>query len=612
MAASGPNRSSILVVEELFEREEPSFVDVLRTCYDAGPLQSFADRWRRDPRPWARAQILEYLRRPLNVPGHQPVVKRLFKQAEAAGDHELMAAFLTAFDCLVRRVRKKRIRYEWIRATNQVITHEEERLVLPRNTVARPLDARNPRTGEKILIPGQTFLIERRRLYSYHTRHYLRRRAWRYFRKLTFQAPAQYVPAICFALRRYTDDDLRHPENLLDSWGLMQACFGRHEALVFEAKGCDLRPGRAMSELSAAPRRPELWQTEGAYAELFTLLTTAPARTVRVWARQMLEQYHAARLAALAPDEILRLFDADDAELQQLGAVLLGRIEGVARWPLDLWLRLLEVNNPAALAGICAQMEKHVSASRLDLAQCLRLASSAAVPVARLGLRFLQEKKPATLEERSALRTLGDARCEAVGGELVSWAWPYVVGADHYERDVVTALVDSLNSAVREAAWTHLSSARATLDDPVLWSRMLETPFDDLRFHLLNHLESRRFLPGPGLPGAGGDQLAPVWTAVLLGVHRGGRSKPAAVRQLCAAIERRPETAARLLPVLRAACRSVRHPERRAALAAAAALAARMPELESLVSRELPELALAPLLDAADASSSRTGPGGAA
>ena len=141
------------------------------------------------------------------------------------------------------------------------------------------------------------------------------------------------------------------------------------------------------------------------------------------------------------------------------------------------------------------------------------------MPVARLGLKFLQEKKPATLEARSALRALGEARCEAVGGELVAWAWPYAVGADHYERDVVTALVDSLNTAVREAAWTHLSAARATLDDPVLWSRMLETPFDDLRFHLLNHLESRRFLPG-----AGGDHLAPVWTTVLLGVHRGGRS----------------------------------------------------------------------------------------
>jgi len=66
-----------------------------------------------------------------------------------------------------------------------------------------------------------------------------------------------------------------------------------------------------------------------------------------------------------------------------------------------------------------------------------------------------------------------------------------------------------------------------------------------------------------------------------------------AVRQLCMAIERRPETAARLLPVLRAACRSVRHPERRAALAAAAALVARMPELEPIVLRELPELTLA-------------------
>jgi hypothetical protein len=215
----------------------------------------------------------------------------------------------------------------------------------------------------------------------------------------------------------------------------------------------------------------------GAHAELFTLLTTRGPHRTRVGTPNVsFTMPHAWRRRARRNPAIL---DADDAELQQFGAVLLGRIEGVARWPLDLWLRLLEVNNPSALSGICTQMEKHVSASRLDLAQCLRLASSSAVPVARLGLKFLQEKKPATLEERSALRALGEARCEAVGGELVAWAWPYAVGADHYERDVVTALVDSLNTAAREAAWTHLSAARATLDDHVLWSRMLETPFDD-------------------------------------------------------------------------------------------------------------------------------------
>ena len=51
-------------------------------------------------------------------------------------------------------------------------------------------------------------------------------------------------------------------------------------------------------------------------------------------------------------------------------------------------------------------------------------------------------------------------------------------------------------------------------------------------------------------PELSADQLAPVWCAVLLGVHRGGRQKLKAVRELADAIAREPEQAAGLLPVL--------------------------------------------------------------
>ncbi|MGC3967917.1 MAG: hypothetical protein QM775_11270 [Pirellulales bacterium] len=496
-----------------------------------------------------------------------------------------MAAFLATFDKLVRHVRKKRTRYEWNRVTRQSTVYEEERLVLPRNVIVPPRYSENPRTKVRFLIAGQERVVESYRLFKYRTRRYLRRCAWRYFRKLAFHTPAEYVPAVAKALRRFTDDDLRQPENLLDSWGLMQACFGKHDALRFPASGCRLKDGRTMAELTAAPRWEHLWQTPAAFDELYSLFTTAPAKPVRTWARQVIERGHAARLASLSAEEVLKLLASDDAELQQFGATLLGRIEGVGRWTIDVWLKLLEVSDANACAAVCAQFEKHVSAGRLDLAGCLRLATSKAVPIARLGLKFLEAKKVTAPEERSSLRSLADARCEAVGAELLAWAWPIAVGADHYDRDVVTAWIDSLNESFRNAAWSHLTAARVTLDDPVLWSRLLETPFEDLRFHILRHLEARRFLPG-----ASGDDVAPLWTSVLLGVHRGGRSKPVAVRQLCAAVERKPESVERLLPVLRAACRSIRGPERRAALAAVAGLVARVPELEPIVARDLPEL----------------------
>ena len=51
-----------------------------------------------------------------------------------------------------------------------------------------------------------------------HTRNYLRRRAWRYFRNLAATAPERYVPAARIALRLYEDDDVADGLELLDNW----------------------------------------------------------------------------------------------------------------------------------------------------------------------------------------------------------------------------------------------------------------------------------------------------------------------------------------------------------------------------------------------------------
>ncbi|MND04869.1 hypothetical protein D3C83_253410 [compost metagenome] len=62
--------------------------------------------------------------------------------------------------------------------------------------------------------------------------------------------------------------------------------------------------------------------------------------------------------------------------------------------------------------------------------------------------------------------------------------------------------------------------------------------------------------------------------------------------QIVARLERHPDEASRLLPVLAAALRSVRGPEWRTGLAALVQLVERRPELESVVQREFPELRL--------------------
>src|SRR6266536_3687625 len=192
MPAPGNERGQMMLAEEYFAAENDLFLETLRRVNQPRALAALADRWKKDPRPWARRQILVYFGQPLNCPGHQPVVKHLFKHAEETGDHGLMAAFLVAFDRHVRReIRTKR---RWDFRTRTV--DEEERLVTPRDVIPLKLErtSRNPATGEVISFgvrtPGGA------KLFRYRTRYYLRRRAWRYFRRLGHRDPAGYLRAI--------------------------------------------------------------------------------------------------------------------------------------------------------------------------------------------------------------------------------------------------------------------------------------------------------------------------------------------------------------------------------------------------------------------------------
>jgi hypothetical protein len=123
--------------------------------------------------------------------------------------------------------------------------------------------------------------------------------------------------------------------------------------------------------------------------------------------------------------------------------------------------------------------------------------------------------------------------------------------------------------------------------DPALWSRLAETPHDDLRLRVIDFLQRQ-----VKLPGADANQLENVWRTVLLGINRGGRQKVKAVQQVAHAIIENPGRVAALLPVLVVAVRSVRGPEARAGLAAVVRVVEAKPELSSVVRQLLPELKL--------------------
>src|SRR5690606_14235329 len=110
-------------------------------------------------------------------------------------------------------------------------------------------------------------------LFSHSTRYYLRRRAWRFFRRLGFQNPAAYPAAVARALMLYQDEDLAAGEDLLECWGLASACFRHSPVLTFEANRIRIASGCKLADLVAAPRFESLWAA-GSVAPLLLELAT--------------------------------------------------------------------------------------------------------------------------------------------------------------------------------------------------------------------------------------------------------------------------------------------------------------------------------------------------
>jgi hypothetical protein len=596
--------TSFLLIEEYFSREDDRFLPALRDAGWQGEskatikrLAAFADRWKTDPRPWARRQILDYLGLPLNAPLHQPVVKRLFKECEKRGDDALMGAFLVAFDTLIRRVRKTRWKWDYqARAAAEV-----EEWVVRRNTMPTSLHISwKPK-------------LDRRgaRLFSYRTRSYLRRRAWRYFRKIGALAiggdgridgpkAQKYLAAVTALLARYTDDDLKTGENILDSWCLLQICFRGSPVLRFTPHHAHLVEGRSLGELAAAPRFPALWKTLAGAEALLTFLSTANARLVRVWARQLLAREHAAFLRDLAPARLFALLESEDEEVQQFAAELLKNLSGLEELPITDWLRLLDTKNELALETLVAALREKVAPERFSIEQLVDLATRRPAAVARLGLDFLKPCAFTTPTELDLAARLSQARSPAVAGAIARFGLSVVAAPSIYNVDRVAPFFDALEKSVRTAAWEIMAPGTPAYDDPALWARLMESPYDDIRLALVDRLETRRdSAPPPALTRAGPAALAAIWTAVLLNIHRGGRQKLRALHQISRELLAHSAHADTLLPIMAVAIRSVRVPEARVGLAALVTVMARRPELAPLIERHLPEMKLLPTLETA-------------
>ena len=571
--------SSVSAVLQLLRDRDPAFVDALDRITAAHQAQEVAEVWNRDRSDWSRRQMIDYLDRPLVCPGHQPLVKQLLKAAEDEADHEVLAACLVAFDRLARYVRKTRTWYDW---TDRQM-HSRTTLRLPQNVAPASTSSLD------VWLSRWRRRRDADRLFSHRTRYYLRRRAWRWFRRLGYGQPGEYVAAVAAALVRYRDDDLQQGEDILESWGLVHVCFGRSDAITKTAHHIRLKPGRTLDDLQPSPFFPDLWRQASAVDVLLGLVERAGSTLVRKWARDLIDRDHAAARDRLPVERLIGLFDHADPETVDWATAAFRSSAMLGQLPLERWLPLLGVENPNVQAAVCEAIRRNVDPGDVSTEQCVELLVQPAVPVSRLALEWLDARTIDPAADRDRLRRATQAACRETGTDIADWVLSYAGRASNYDRDVCSDVLDSLNPAIRREGWDWLCEADCPArDDAALWARLTESPSDDIRLPLVTELQRRA-----SLPGLSSDDLTPVWTSVLANVHRGSRQKRVAIGQLREAVVRRPEQAETLLPVLRIAIRSVRGPEQAAGLAAVAELVHRRPELQPAVEAAIPELSFA-------------------
>lgn len=578
-----PPAASSLMLDEWYEAGDERFVDEVLASRNPGKLKSLAAKWATDARPFARNALLAYVDRGLATPEHRALVKALFKAAEGAKDDEAMAHFLVATDRLAPRHVVTQTRYDW--QTRQVTTTQT--LAEDPSIPTRAPKKRGAKKKDGRIEYGSLSAFSR------VTRHYLQRRAWRYFRKLGHQDVKRYGTAIRRELALYSDEHLTKPENLLDAWGLMHALYWGASAgvqyepkappvLVRKPRGITVADGFTLKSLVPAPFCPEAWK--GQEDATLELMLTSHSRTVRAWVRLLLERDAKAFLDKLPMSRVRQLVTSSHDDVQAFGAARLKTVTGVESLPISDWLELLAIDNPEVVPLVCEAVEKHVHPDRLSLAQCLELALSKAASVAALGLAWAKKKPVRDAKDLDALATVAKASAPQVRSEGVEWLCQLLlINEKESKPEHVRALLDSPHADVRAKALELMKKDQRFGESDVLWLAMSESPWPEVRERLVLDLSAREKLFAP-------EALESVWAAALLAVHKGSRAKRTVAAQLAHRVVSYPKEAERLLPLLAHLLRSVRPPERRTALAALARASFEAPALAEHVKRFVPEL----------------------
>ena len=176
----------------------------------------------------------------------------------------------------------------------------------------------------------------------------------------------------------------------------------------------------------------------------------------------------------------------------------------------------------------------------------LRLASYRSKPVAELGFALLK-RRSFSIDDVAVLLPLVQAESAAVRPSLMHWLRETLSRFEPSVRpEWVLEFLDSKHADVRAIGWEWLNTSTLK-DDPAIWHRLIESPYDDIRGPLVASLAERE-------RGADVDAVRLLWASVLLNVSRGGRYKPGVVARVVDRLTGHPTEADRLVPLWRSLC----------------------------------------------------------
>ncbi len=574
---------------ELLDRGDPAFVDEIRRVREPDRLASLARQWYHDPRPVARQLLCAYLDRPLNALRHEGLVKRLFKLAEDHGDDEIMGRFLVLLDRSLRRQRQTVTR--WDRTRKETVAGEVA--ITPNQVMPRPEPAD--------LVQLKQWQCEnwpKLRLFTLPTRIYLRRRAWRYFRKLGRREGERYLDAMRALLPLYRDEDIGDGLGLLDNWGLVHILFQYSPALLARPTGWTLVSGHSLAEVEAAPYYLKHWKRSP--HPLLELLNRAQTRTVRQWAIQLLRREHPGALQSVPLEQLVAWLEHPSGEMVALAVELLRTGPGLAQVDTGRLLTLLFRARGQSLELLCELLREYLTPQQVTIAQAVQMAQARSQSLAHLGFQLLQGHTISSPDDCQTLLGVAETECPSLRAEMVRWSCGVLSSAPHFSPLWAMEYLDSRFSEVRAEAWNWLQTEPRAGEDVTLWQRLLESPYDDVRLRMVAHLQTLtqgKTREERDLRALDGELVRLLWATVLLNVHRGARNKPVVVTQLMGRLTRRPEEAPFLLPLLGVALRSLRGPEFRAGLVSLVQWVRRHPEQQGLVQERFPELRLASIAE---------------